>query len=196
MKPFAGVPPPPSRPWVKVHDLDFYLVQGNRISINWCIIDVVNLFEQVGYYTLPPAPLPDGGYRAPNAMDGFPAPLSSTVDSRDTARSTKIWRAAVLEDYVQNVGHARHWANELNWYGPGGVGTARSKQEYITHWLTPLHAGFSNITIDTQLLVCEGKYCGAHFYLHATHTGTWFGEGATGRRVRIRCGAHAHLEGA
>jgi len=191
---FAGVPPPPGSPWVRIHDLDFYLIEGNRIKINWCIVDVVNLFEQVGYAVLPPAPMATVGYRAPTAMDGFPAPLSAAVDPRDTARSESIWRAAVEEDYVRNVGGARWWADEMIWFGPGGVGTAHSRAEYVAHFLKPLHAGFSNISLQLDMLLCEGTYCGAHFYLHATHTGEWLGEKATGRRVRIRCGAHAHLE--
>jgi len=193
--PFAGVPPPASKPWVRVHDLDFYLLEGNRIKINWCIIDVVDLFEQVGYQVLPPAPLPMDGYKAPNAMDGFPAPLSAAVDPRDTVVSEKVWRAAVREDYLLGTGGARWWAEEIVWYGPGGVGTAHSRQEYLTHFIKPLHAGFSDISMQLDMIVCEGKYCGAHFYLHATHTGEWLGEKATGKRVRIRCGAHAHLEG-
>jgi len=170
-------------------------LEGNRIKINWCIIDVVNLFEQVGYKILPPAPMPSSGYRAPNAMDGFPAPLSVSVNPADTLNSNRIWNMAIQEDYVKNTGGSRWWAENLVWYGPGGVGTAFSKKDYRTHFLDPLHAAFSNISMQLDLSVCEGKYCGAHFYLHARHTGAWFGEQATGKEVRLRCGAHAHLEG-
>jgi len=193
--PFAGVPPPAGKPWVKIHDLDFYLLEGSRIKVNWCLIDVVDLFTQVGYQVLPPAPLPMDGYRAPNCMDGSPAPMSAMVDPRDTLASEKVWRAAVQEDYVLGTGDARWWAEDMVWYGPGGVGIAHSRQEYVTHFLKPLHAGFSNISLQLDLLVCEGKFCGAHFYLHGTHTGEWLGEKATGRRVRVRCGAHAHVRG-
>jgi len=192
--PFAGVPPPAHKPWVRIHDLDFYLIEGNRIKINWCIIDVVDLFQQVGYEVLPPSPMPQEGYRAPNAMDGYPAPMSAAVNPADAEVSEKVWRAAVQEDFVLGTGNARWWAEDITWYGPGGVGTARSRQQYVAHFLEPLHAGFSNITMQMDLLLCEGKYCGAHFYLHGTHTGTWLGEKGTGKRVRLRCGAHAHLE--
>jgi len=195
IKPFAGVPPPPNKPFVRMHDLDFYLLEGNRIKINWCIVDVINLFEQVGYKIVPPAPMPSGGYRAPNAMDGFPAPLSASVNPADTVLSNRIWNMAIQEDYVHNTGGARWWADDMVWYGPGGVGTAYSKKDYRTHFLKPLHGAFSNISMQLDLSVCEGKYCGAHFYLHARHTGAWLGEQATGKEVRLRCGAHAHLEG-
>eukprot|EP00419_Tripos_fusus_P027840 CAMPEP_0172725988 /NCGR_PEP_ID=MMETSP1074-20121228/89681_1 /TAXON_ID=2916 /ORGANISM="Ceratium fusus, Strain PA161109" /LENGTH=406 /DNA_ID=CAMNT_0013552883 /DNA_START=101 /DNA_END=1324 /DNA_ORIENTATION=+ len=195
MEPFAGVPPPSNKPFVRIHDLDFYLLEGNRIKINWCIIDVVNLFEQVGYKIVPPAPMPSGGYRAPNSMDGFPAPLSESVNPADTMLSNRIWNMAIQEDYVQNTGGARWWAEDMVWYGPGGIGTAYSKQDYRTHFLEPLHGAFSNVSMQLDLSVCEGKYCGAHFYLHARHTGAWLGKQATGKKVRLRCGAHAHFEG-
>mmetsp|Transcript_97092 Transcript_97092/g.312916 ORF Transcript_97092/g.312916 Transcript_97092/m.312916 type:complete len:175 (-) Transcript_97092:54-578(-) len=134
------------------------------------------------------------GYLAPKAMDGWPAPLSAKVDPETTAASEQVWRAALHEDYLRDAGDARWWSDSMIWYGPGGVGTAHSSLEYSTHWLRPLHAAFSNVTMAIDIVVCEGSYCGAHFYLYGIHTGTWLGEEATGKRVSIRCGAHAHIE--
>eukprot|EP00928_Gymnodinium_smaydae_P045401 TRINITY_DN30270_c1_g4_i3.p1 TRINITY_DN30270_c1_g4~~TRINITY_DN30270_c1_g4_i3.p1 ORF type:complete len:424 (+),score=38.74 TRINITY_DN30270_c1_g4_i3:47-1273(+) len=190
---FAGVPPPSNHPKVRIHDLDFYVLEGNRIKKNWCIVDVVNLFEQVGYQVVPKGPLPYGGYQAPDAMDGFPAPLSSMFTKEHAAESEQVWLAALRNDYDEGAGGGKLWADSINWYGPGGVGTARSKEEYVKHWLNPLHAAFSNITRETDLVVCEGPYCGAHFYLWGTHVGEWMGEQPTGKRVPIRCGAHARI---
>jgi len=194
LRPFAGVPPPPNKPFVRIRDIDYYLLKGSRIDVNWCLIDVIDLFEQAGYKLVPPAPMPAGGYRAPNAMDGFPAPLSESVNPDDTVVSNRIWSMAIQEDYVHNIGGARWWADDMVWYGPAGIGTAYSKADYRIHFLEPLHRAFSNISMQLDLSVCEGKYCGAHFYLHARHTGPWFGVEATGKEVRVRCGAHAHFE--
>mmetsp|Transcript_121083 Transcript_121083/g.343054 ORF Transcript_121083/g.343054 Transcript_121083/m.343054 type:complete len:410 (-) Transcript_121083:439-1668(-) len=192
---FAGVPPPPEHPWVVVHDLDFYLLEGDRIKINWCIIDVVNLFDQVGYHTLPPAPMPMDGYMPARAMDGVPAPLSAMVDPRATARSEAVWRAALQEDFWNASDEASFWADDMVWYGPGGIGTAHSRRDYREHFLAPLHAAFSNIEIQEDMVVCEGAYCGCHFYVYGTHTGTWLGEEPTGKRVPLRMGAHARVVG-
>jgi len=191
---FAGVPAPPSKPWVQVRDLDFYLLEGDRIKINWCMIDVVDLFQQVGYNILPPAPMDTLGYLPPAAMDGVPAPLSATVNPETTKESEKIWRAAVKEDYLEGSSAAARWADKITWYGPGGVGTAHSKEEYSTHFLKPLHAAFSNMTSQVDMIVCEGSYCGAHFYLWADHVGEWLGQKATGKRVTLRLGAHARIQ--
>uniref|UniRef100_A0A7S2IXN0 SnoaL-like domain-containing protein n=1 Tax=Zooxanthella nutricula TaxID=1333877 RepID=A0A7S2IXN0_9DINO len=193
--PFAGVPPPAGKPWVRVRDLDFYQMDGDRIKTNWCIIDVVDMFQQAGYQLLPPAPMATDGYLPPNAMDGAPAPLSAAVDPRDTRASERVWRAALHEDYALRQDEARWWAEDVVWYGPAGVGTAHSREEYRKHFLEPLHAAFSDLTMRMDMVVCEGKYCGAHFYLHGRHTGTWLGEAATYRHVPIRFGAHARIEG-
>jgi predicted ester cyclase len=191
---FAGVPPPPSKPWVRIRDLDFYLLEGRRIKINWCIIDVVDMFDQVGYHVLPPAPMPTEGYMAPSAMDGFPAPMSAAVDPDDTVRSLAAWKQALEEDYLLGIGEARWWAEQLTWYGPAGVGTAKTREQYVQHWLQPLHAAFSGIRLQMDLELCEGAYCGAHFYLWGNHTGEWLGEPASGKLVPIRCGAHARFD--
>lgn len=191
---FAGVPPPMDKPWVRVRDLDFYLLEGDRIKINWCIIDVADLFQQVGYAVLPPAPMSTEGYKAPNAMDGFPAPMSAAVNPADTVRSEKVWKSALHEDFELASDDARWWADDVTWYGPSGVGTAKSRNDYIQHFLKPLHSGITGMIMATDLVVCEGKYCGAHFYLYGNHTGTWLGEQATYNQVPIRCGAHARIE--
>jgi len=190
---WAGVPPPPDHPKVRISDLDFYEIRGNKIAYNWCIVDVVDLFEQVGYKILPESPLPHEGYKAPDAMDGFPAPLSSMFTPEHAQQSEAVWRAALHEDFEFREGNATHWADSINWYGPRGIGTAHSRADYVTHFLKPLYAGFSDIERGTDILVCEGPYCGAHFYLWGTHTGEWLGEKATGKRVPLRIGAHAHI---
>jgi len=192
----AGVPPPASRPLVRVRDLDFYLLEGDRIKINWCIVDMVDLLHQVGYRVLPPGPLTSEGHTAyspPHAEDGFPAPLSELFTPEDAAASESTWRAALEEDYLNATGQASHWAANALWYGPAGVGTAYSRRDYLTHFLQPLHAAFSNITMKTDMVVCEGPYCGAHFYVWGDHTGSWLGAPATGNRVPIRCGAHGRV---
>merc|ERR1740122_87382 len=120
-------------------------------------------------------------------------PLSVSSSRRKMPRLQSTWRAALEEDYLNATGQASHWAANALWYGPAGVGTAYSRRDYLTHFLQPLHAAFSNITMKTDLVVCEGPYCGAHFYLWGDHTGSWLGAPPTGNRVPIRCGAHGRV---
>lgn len=43
--------------------------------------------------------------------------------------------------------------------------------------------------------VLSGLFCGAHGYLHATHSGCFVGEAPTGKRVKLRAGLHWYFEG-
>ena len=53
------------------------------------VLDAVHLLYQAGYDVLPnnPCPLKQGWVRPPNAMDGFPAPISVLTDPTDSAIS-------------------------------------------------------------------------------------------------------------
>lgn len=80
------------------------------------------------------------------------------------------------------------------WYGPVGFGVAHGVDEYLTHFLEPLHAAFHAPQLQIDVLSCQGKFCGAHGYLHALHAGQWLGQAATGKRVSLRFGMHWHVD--
>jgi hypothetical protein len=147
----------------------------------------------VGYRVLPPSALPYDGYRPPTGMDGFPAPLSILYSPHDAAASEAVWTRALHLDFDLANLDAISWAADAMWYGPAGIGTARSRHAYATHFLRPLHGAFSRLRRTTEMVVCEGSFCGAYFTLHGDHTGPWLGEQPTGRRVPLRCGAHARI---
>jgi predicted ester cyclase len=193
VKPIAGVPPPSNNPIVVVPDLDFYSVKESKIAYNWCLIDVLAIFDQVGIHVLPAPTMPYLGYKAPKAMDGSPAPLSISYPPSVTAESEKVWRAALAADYEGRSDDAQWWHEDALWYGPSSIGTATSRAAYATHFLQPLHAAFTDIERKEDLLVCEGTYCGSHMYVYGTHKGTWLGKEPTGMRVPLRCGAHARI---
>lgn len=188
---FGGVPAPPGKPLIKIKDMDFYTMKNDQIFYNWCMVDVIGILQQGGYKVLPPAPMPNGNdYLAPRAMEGIPAPDDEYATEEDAARSRVVVTAALQEDLVQQSLSATWWTDDLMWCGPAGIGHARSREDYVEHFLKPLHAAFSNPELSVNKFVCEGNYCGVHFYLRATHTGTWLGQPATGRIVQLRFGTH------
>jgi len=192
---WAGVPAPKSKPIIKIKDLDFYIFKDGTFEYNWCMVDVVAIMQQGGYEILPPAPLPNGiNYLPPRAMDGIPSPDSNYVKPEDTELSRKAFKQMLEEDFVQKSSAARWWADDMVWDGPAGIGDATSKQEYLQHFLAPLHSAFPDAKLDIGSLDCEGNYCGALFYIVGAHAGTWLGEAATGRPVRIKCGMHARID--
>merc|ERR1712118_79201 len=107
--PFAGVDPPPGAPAVRIRDLDFYAFRDDRISYNWCMVDVVDIFHQVGYRLLPESPLPDGldGYGPPRSTDGVPAPDSFFVSAAHADVAADIFLRMIDEDYVSQTASAK-----------------------------------------------------------------------------------------
>jgi len=192
--PIAGVPPPIGAPVVRVRDLDFYALVGSRISRNWCMIDVVDVLQQGGYRVLPPSALPDTSYSPPSASGGLLAPDSGLVSASSTAHAARAFRSMLDEDLAKQSDQARWWAENATWYGPGGIGTARSRAQYAVHFLRPLHAAFPNASVDVDMLICQNAFCGALVLVSAVHTGIWLGQPGTGRHVRLRLAVHARVQ--
>lgn len=192
---FGGVPPPDHSPLIYSKDLDFYIFEGDMIAYNWCMIDVVSILQQGGYQVLPKSPLPGGvHYLPPRAMDGIPSPNSQFVDPSDAEVARQYFTQMLQEDFKYGSQELRFWAEDMYWCGPGGIGEARSRDEYLRGFLQPLHQAFSNPSLEVNITVCEGNYCSAHFYFVGDHTGTWLGQAATGHRVAIRVGFFARFQ--
>jgi hypothetical protein len=196
--PWAGVPAPSPPVVVHVKDLDFYAYDAQGlVPYNWCLVDVLDILRQGGHVLLPPTGLEDDGlYPAPRAVDGLPAPNSLYVREELHAmrpRFEALLRRSITEDYITQQPHALAFAANAPWYGPGGIGRAADRAEYVKYFLAPLHAAFSNPVLQLDMLLCEGSYCGAHFLVKMKHTGTWLGAAATGREVTLRVGMHARI---
>jgi predicted ester cyclase len=192
---FAGVPAPKHHPLIKIKDLDFYIFKDKLIHYNWCMVDVVAIMQQGGYDILPPAPLPNGiNYFPPRAMDGIPSPDSQFAKKEDAEKARKAFMQMLKEDFVEKSSAARWWADDMMWQGPAGIGDAKNSEEYVRHFLTPLHSAFPDAKMEIGSMDCEGNYCGALFYIVGKHTGAWLGQSATGRLVRLKLGMHARID--
>ena len=165
----------------------------------------------------------------PNSNDGVPAPISAFTppESRAASRATVNellaieWAAGdgrVARGGSARLGESRPlWhAAEMRFYGPSGVGLARSYDEYVAHVLGPIWAAFADRRFEVDVISCEGAYCGAHGHLVGTHVGCYLGEWprgeqsppaesaggpevrsageeGVGRSVRMRLGLHWHV---
>merc|ERR1711871_1622850 len=173
---------------------DFYRIDPPRIQYNWMMLDMVDLMLQAGYRVLPKPALREQWVLPPAAMDGIPAPLSAIVDPAHTQAARSLVQAALQSEWQEGNLTGALWAADMTWYGPVGFGVAHGVQEYLTHFLKPLHAAFTDQELQVDVVSCEGKFCGAHGYLHGTHSAEWLGEKATGKRVALRFGMHWHVD--
>ena len=173
---------------------DFYIMRENKIFYNWMLLDFVELMYYAGYRVLPESPLREGWIQAPAAMDGIPAPISRLVNPMDGPNAKILVEEAILHDIVYGSGPSDLWPEDMNWYGPFGIGFANSKEEYEEHYLKPLREGISDRQLEINVLTCEGAYCGVNGFIHGVHTGPWLGEEATDLPIRIRFGFHYRVD--
>ena len=120
-------------------------------------------------------------------MDGVPAPISRISYMEDAVAAKKIVTEVLHHDLLGEDGTASaFWTEDMTWYGPVGLGLATSKREYEAVFLAAIRGGLSSRHLQLDVLTCEGTYCGAHGYLHGRNTGTFLGEPASNKEVRLR----------
>ena len=173
---------------------DFYMMRGNKICYNWMLLDMVEIMYYAGYRVLPKSDLREGWVAPPAAMDGIPAPISRLVNPMDGPSAKILVEEALLHDFIYGSEPSGLWSEDMNWYGPFGVGHATNKQDYEQFFLKPFREAFSSREIEINVLTCEGSYCGVNGFIHGVHSGPWLGEEATSVAVKIRFGFHYRVD--
>mmetsp|Transcript_24214 Transcript_24214/g.46487 ORF Transcript_24214/g.46487 Transcript_24214/m.46487 type:complete len:429 (+) Transcript_24214:90-1376(+) len=192
---FMGMRAP--QQWVNLRITDFYSMREEspgyaRIHYNFMMIDWVDALRQVECRMLPPAPLQEGLVLPPAANDGVPAPLSVLVQAqaRNASKAQAVAEAALQHDWAGNSNVAAGWWNNLTFYGPGGIGVARTLESYHEHVLRPFRASFVNRTATVDLSTCEGNYCGLFGRFSGQGIRKWLGLPTTGRSITFRFAMH------
>ena len=67
------------------------------------------------------------------------------------------------------------WMDDMTWYGSHGLGVAEDKKTYSKYFVEAVHSAFSDRKLQLDLIVCEGKICGAHGYLTGNFSGPFLG---------------------
>ena len=173
---------------------DFYMMRGNKICYNWMLLDMVEIMYYAGYRVLPKSELREGWVAPPAAMDGIPAPISRLVNPMDGPSAKILVEEALLHDFIYGSEPSGLWSEDMNWYGPFGIGHATNKQDYEQFFLKPFREAFSSREIEINVLTCEGSYCGVNGFIHGVHSGPWLGEEATSVAVKIRFGFHYRVD--
>lgn len=180
------------------------LLHEGKIARAYILLDVVDVMHQAGFYPF---------RQMPGSPEQWPAPplgTSSPPDSYDNkagVRTLKIVREMQMAlpkitkgDY-QGSPHSPLWHENMNWYGPSGIGSARGKRGFREHhsqlflqafpdrtgWPrqpnTPIDAPGHYIRLgDGQFSVTSGWPS-----VKGTHLGGgWLGLPPSGRHVEMR----------
>lgn len=80
---------------------------------------------------------------------------------------------------------AAHFHEDFRWMGNRGCGTKPDLAAFRRNWQLPLRAAFTDRTYVTERYVCEDDWASCFGHIEATHSGTFMGIEATGKRVNI-----------
>ncbi len=90
-----------------------------------------------------------------------------------------------LNDHVI-AGMDAFWHEDMKWYGPAGIGTKNSLQQFQEEHQRPFLHAFADKEAFDEVRIAEGEYVAAFGYQTATHTGDYLGIPASNQAVKIR----------
>lgn len=104
------------------------------------------------------------------------------------ARSAATYRA--VKDMEDALGRAAnntedYFHKDFLWRGNVGCGLKRGLDEFRRNWQLPIRAAFTDRTYTTERFLADGDWAGCFGVLEGTHSGTFMGISATGKRVKI-----------
>ena len=169
---------------------EFCLIENGKIVTVYFLLDLIDLMQQAGIYVLPPALGKDHHYPPPK--DG-PAILLDAQNEIESARSLALIREFLFESLnsydqseLQSMGVAQYFTQDVQWYGPGGIGACLGLKEFEELHQKPWLTAYPDRQVqDLDNLFAEGDYSGTSGWgaVKATHAGPYLGCPATGNTI-------------
>lgn len=78
-----------------------------------------------------------------------------------------------------------YFTEDFKWRGNYGSGTKNGIAEFQRNWQFPLRAAFTERDYITEHFMADGAWASCFGHIEATHSGTFMGIPATGKRVKI-----------
>lgn len=115
------------------------------------------------------------------------AVLTKDTDMTKTDATRKVIEGMVdgLNDHrIDDIG--AFFSESFRWMGNQGCGTKEGLRAFQDNWQRPFQAAFSDKTCVDEARLYMGEWAAAFGRQEATHSGTFMGLEATGKRVEIR----------
>lgn len=92
-----------------------------------------------------------------------------------------------MEDGLANQENdmARYFHKNFVWRGNQGCGTKNGLAEFRANWQLPFRVAFTDRDYKTEKFLADGEWAACFGHIEATHSGTFMGIPATGKRVTI-----------
>ncbi|SMX23410.1 ester cyclase [Boseongicola aestuarii] len=79
----------------------------------------------------------------------------------------------------------QYFHEDFLWRGNQGCGTKNGVEAFRNNWQLPFRAAFTDRDYITEKFMADGEWASCFGHIEATHSGTFMGIPATGKRVRI-----------
>jgi len=189
---------------------EFHQMVDGRIVQSTVLLDVLDAIRQAGFWPLPPSLGQEGLWAGPFSGDGLLFTPQAAAESSASLKLT-LNMQATLGAYDDTLGGGREglltmpqqqfWHPKMMWYGPSGIGTARSLAGFVDCHQWPFRAAFPNAPDSPSSVerrrdgkshyvrIGDGRYSAtagwpSRFVDHLG--GGWLGLGATDRAVTMR----------
>lgn len=185
----------PTDAWVSLRYGEFYrLGADGKVVDVYAMIDMVDLFRQLGVNPCRPGLGVEGLWPGPQAQDGLrlsPAPEAETTASLDLVQAMIFQGMHGFDGVDHDTMHfERYFTETMMWYGPGGTGTTRGLDGFMRHHEIPFNEAWPDFKGgDHKARFADGPYvCSTGWpSIRATHTGgDWMGLAPTGKAFEMR----------
>lgn len=188
-KPWLGIPA--TRKMAFLRYAEFNCVLDGKITRTGFFCDILSVMRQAGVYPLPPQTGASFIYPGPKTNDGE---LLDTQSEDDTEKTMNLVNAMI--DSLTNLNQqedqmpppeflAEHWADDMIWYGPEGIGASYTIPRYQLQHQYPFRTNLKDKVFNGHIArFAEGNYAGFFGWPNLTNTPTGGFLGLPGNNVR------------
>ncbi|WP_420642545.1 ester cyclase [Candidatus Leptofilum sp.] len=190
-----------------IHFGQFYLMQEGKIAESYVIFDLLAVMRQAGFQVLPPALGAEGGkVPAPHTGDGVLLTEQDALESRKTGQLVEAIIQGLLrydcrakDGSIRSMEQEHYWHPQMHWYGPTGIGSCFSFEEFVDFQLQPWMHSFGEwpdldedngrvIGLTEGDYLAEGQYAslGVWDTPFSLHHEAYLGFPATGKLLTMR----------
>ena len=204
-EPWIGIPPTGGLTFLRFGFAA--IVRDGKIAKAYVLLDIIDVMRQAGYYPLREMPGTAEAWPFPPQDTGATALAHDHARGEKTLRIVREMQAGLPKPdeikllAVRAGNHSPHWHENMNWYGPAGIGSGRGLRGFrdvhgsLFLQAFPDRGGWPRVAGGLQdapghyMRLGDGRYActGGWPSLRGTHLGgEWLGLPPTGRKVEMR----------
>ena len=181
---------PASGKTIRIRWGEFCLMEDGKIVTVYFLLDLIDLMQQAGIDVLPPALGKDHLYPPPKDGHAIFLDAQNEIESAQSLALIRKFLFESLNSYdqsdLQSMGVGQYFTQDVQWYGPGGIGACLGLKEFEELHQKPWLTAYPDRQVqDLDNLFAEGDFIGTSGWgaVKATHAGPYLGCPATGNTI-------------